>query len=95
MLLFLVTMSVICRYVDIVSMLTYYTHLSARSSFIQALTGVNRMWYFLLVLPFVVYPLCLLLTSCFTNRGPVMFVGLVLMIGFRTFHTHRINDVSG
>jgi len=75
-------------------MLTYYTRQSARSSLTQKLTGVNRVWYILLVSPFIVYPLCLLLTSCFTNRGPMMSVGLVLMIGFRTYQQHRINDIS-
>jgi len=76
-------------------MLAYYMRQSARSNFTQKFTGVSRVWYALLTLPFIVYPLCLLLTSCFTNRGPVMFVGLVLMTGFRTFHPHRINDISG
>jgi len=83
------------RYVDIVSMLTYYMIQSKRSTFTQKLTAVDRVWYILLAAPFIMYPLCLLLTSCFTNRGPVMLVGLILMIGFRMFHSHRINHISG
>ena len=89
-----VSVSVCGRYVDIVSMLTYYTHQSTHSHVVRTLTGLNRVWFALIALPFVIYPLCLLLASCFSNRGPVMSVGLLLMIGFRTFHPHRINDVS-
>ena len=74
-------------------MLSYYTHQSSRAV-VQRLTGVSRHWYLLVILPFVVFPLCLLLALCFTNRGPIMFAGLVLMIWFRTFHPHRLNDVS-
>jgi len=75
-------------------MLTYYMRQSTRSSIIQRLTGVHIIWYLLLVLPFIVYPPILLLASCFTNRGPVMLIGLILMVGFRTFHPHRINHIS-
>jgi len=75
-------------------MLTYFTRQSQCSRITQRFTGVDRVWYFFLALPFVIYPICLLLTFCFTNRGPIMLVGLVLMVGFRTFHPHRINHIS-
>jgi len=76
-------------------MLAYYMSQSEQNQLIQQLTGVSRIWYMLLAAPFVAYALILLLASCFTNRGPVTFVGLVLMFVFRISHQHRINHISG
>jgi len=76
-------------------MLAYYMNQSEQNQLIHKLTGVGRVWYMLLAAPFIVYPLILLLASCFANQGPVTFVGLIVMFVFRLSHEHRINHISG
>ncbi len=60
----------------------------------QAFSGIRLTWYGLLVAPFMAYPAILLMASCFVNRGPVTLAGICILIGFRLFHSHRINHIS-
>ena len=48
-------------------------------------------WYCLLALPFLMYPITYLLAVNFTNRGPVTLIGVVAMLFFRVFHSHRMS----
>lgn len=79
------------KYAEIVQMLSYY---SRRPEKTGPINGPLLAWYGLFLLPILMFPVTLLLASCFVNQGPVTLIGVLLLLALRGFHSHRINHVS-
>ena len=80
------------RFKEIVNLLTFYSKQPFNKG--EKAEGPRLAWWFHLFMPILAYPLVIIFSQIFSNKGFPALIGLIVLVLNLYRHSHRMEHIS-